>query len=65
MSEYKLDRWDLSELAKDPKSPAFQKQISEVEVLAKKFERIKTKVKRLVVVFYRLNANRINESETR
>ncbi len=42
MSEYKLDRWDLSELAKDPKSPAFQKQISEVEVLAKKFEKIKS-----------------------
>jgi len=44
MSEYKLDKWNLSELAKDPKSPAFQKQIKEVEVLAKKFEKIKTKL---------------------
>jgi oligoendopeptidase F len=42
MSDYKLDKWDLSELTKDPKGPAFQKQISEVEALAKKFEKIKT-----------------------
>ena len=42
MSEYKLDKWDLSELAKDPKSPAFQEQIREVEKMAKKFEKIKT-----------------------
>ena len=44
MSEYKLDKWDLSELAKDPKSPAFQKQIRDLEVLAKKFEKIKLKL---------------------
>lgn len=44
MSEYKLDRWDLSELAKDPKSPAFQKQIRDLEALAKKFEKIKLKL---------------------
>ena len=44
MSEYKLDKWNLSELTKDPKSPAFQKQIKEVEALAKKFEKIKTKL---------------------
>ena len=44
MSEYKLDKWDLSELAKDPKSPAFQKQIRDVEALAKKFEKIKLKL---------------------
>ena len=44
MSEYKLDKWDLSELAKDPKSSAFQKQIRELEVLAKKFEKIKLKL---------------------
>ena len=44
MSEYKLDKWDLSELAKDPKSPAFQKQISDLEALAKKFEKIKLKL---------------------
>ncbi|TAK19729.1 MAG: M3 family oligoendopeptidase [Nitrosarchaeum sp.] len=44
MSEYKLDKWDLSELAKDPKSPAFQKQIKDLEALAKKFEKIKLKL---------------------
>ena len=42
MSEYKLGRWDLSELTKDPKSPAFQKQVKNLEYAAKKFERIKT-----------------------
>jgi oligoendopeptidase F len=44
MSVYKLDKWDLSELAKDPKSPAFQKQIKDLEELAKKFEKIKLKL---------------------
>ena len=44
MSEYKLDKWDLSELVKDPKSPAFQKQIRDLEALAKKFEKIKLKL---------------------
>ena len=44
MSEYKLDKWDLSELVKDPKSSAFQKQITELEGLAKKFEKIKSKL---------------------
>ena len=44
MSEYKLDKWDLSELVKEPKSPAFKKQITELEGLAKKFEKIKTKL---------------------
>jgi oligoendopeptidase F len=44
MSEYKLDKWDLTELAKDPKSPAFQRQIRELEALAKKFEKIKLKL---------------------
>ena len=44
MSEYKLDKWDLSELAKGPKSPSFQRQISEVEALAKKFEKVKSKI---------------------
>ena len=41
MAEYKVGKWDLSELAKDPKSPAFQKQIKELEASAKKFEIIK------------------------
>jgi len=44
MSEYQLGRWDLSELTKDPKSPAFQKQIQEVEKQARKFEKIKSKL---------------------
>ena len=44
MTEYHLDKWDLSELAKDPKSPAFQKQIKELENQSKKFEKIKTKL---------------------
>ena len=41
MVKYKLDKWDLSEIAKDPKSPSFQKQIEELEASAKKFEKIK------------------------
>lgn len=44
MSEYKLDKWNLSELTKDPKSLEFQKQIKDIEELAKKFEKIKSKL---------------------
>ena len=44
MSQYQLGTWDLSELAKNPKSPAFQKQIKELENHAKKFEKIKSKL---------------------
>jgi len=44
MLEYKLDKWDLSDLVKDPKSPAFQRQIKELEILAKNFEKIKSKL---------------------
>ncbi|MHA7734366.1 M3 family oligoendopeptidase [Nitrosopumilus sp. S6] len=44
MSQYQLGMWDLSELAKNPKSSAFQKQIQELENLAKKFEKIKSKL---------------------
>ena len=44
MSQYQLGMWDLSELAKNPKSPAFQKQIHELENQAKKFEKIKSKL---------------------
>lgn len=44
MAEYELGKWDLSELAKNPKSPQFQKQVTELENLAKKFEKIKTKL---------------------
>ena len=42
MSEYELGKWDLSELAKNPKSPAFKKQIKDLENQAKKFEKIKS-----------------------
>ena len=44
MAEYELGKWDLSELAKNPKSPQFQKQVTELENLAKKFEKIKAKL---------------------
>ncbi len=44
MVEYQLGEWDLSELVKNPKSPAFQKQIKELENQAKKFEKIKLKL---------------------
>jgi len=42
MTEYKLGGWNLSELAKNPKSPEFQKQIKELEKQAEKFEKIKS-----------------------
>ena len=42
MTNYKLGMWDLSELVKNPKSPAFQKQIKELESQAVKFEKIKS-----------------------
>lgn len=42
MAEYQLGGWDLSELAKNPKSLEFQKQIKELEKQAEKFEKIKS-----------------------
>ena len=45
MSEYQLGGWDLSELAENPKSIAFQKQIQELEKQAMKFEKNKSKLK--------------------
>jgi len=44
MVQYQLGMWDLSELAKNPKNPAFQRQIQELENQAKKFEKIKSKL---------------------
>ena len=44
MSKYSLGGWNLSELAQDPKSPEFQKQIQDLERQAKKFEKIKAKL---------------------
>ena len=31
MEQYKLGKWDLSEITKDPKSPEFQKKINEIQ----------------------------------
>ncbi len=44
MAEYELGKWNLSELAKNPKSPSFQKQIKDLENQAKKFEKNKLKL---------------------
>ena len=44
MSEYQLGKWDLSELVKNQKSPAFEKQIQVLEKQALKFEKIKSKL---------------------
>ena len=44
MTEIKLGRWDLSELTKNAKGPAFQKQIQKLEKQARKFEKIKLKL---------------------
>ena len=44
MSSYELGKWNLTELAKNPKSAAFQKQIQELEKQAIKFEKIKSKL---------------------
>ena len=44
MSSYQSSKWDLSELVKNPKSPAFQIQIKELERQAIKFEKIKSKL---------------------
>ena len=41
MAKYQLGEWDLSELTKDPKSSEFEKKIKEVELLAKKFQKVK------------------------
>ena len=49
MAEYQLGKWDLSELAKNPKNPAFQKQIHDLENQAKKFEKIKTNTIKLII----------------
>ena len=44
MKAYQKGKWDLSELIKNPQSPAFQKQIKELEKQANKFEKIKSKL---------------------
>ena len=44
MMKYQPGIWDLTKLVKDPKSPAFQKQIKELEKKAEAFEKIKSKL---------------------
>lgn len=44
MKKYELGKWDLSDLVKNPKSPAFEKQIQLVEKKAKQFEKIKSRL---------------------
>jgi oligoendopeptidase F len=41
MRNYQLGKWNLSELASNPKSSKFQKQIQELEKQAKQFEKIR------------------------
>lgn len=44
MKKYEPCRWDLSDLVKNPKSPAFEKQIQVVQKKARQFEKIKLKL---------------------
>jgi len=44
MTTYHPGIWDLTKLVKNPKSPAFQKQIKELEKQAVTFEKIKSKL---------------------
>jgi oligoendopeptidase F len=44
MGGYKLGEWDLSEIAKSSKSPEFQKKIKEIQIMSRKFEKIKSKL---------------------
>ena len=42
MQKYQLGEWDLSEIAKNSKSPEFQNKIREAQNLSEKFEKIKS-----------------------
>ncbi len=44
MPEYQLGEWDLSKIAKSPKSPEFQKKIKEIQSMSQKFEKIKSQL---------------------
>ena len=44
MAKYVTGKWDLTGLVSNPKSPAFEKQILQVENKSKQFEKIKTKL---------------------
>ena len=41
MQKYVLGRWDLTELVRDPKNPAFERQIRDIEGRARKFRGIR------------------------
>ena len=45
MTKYKLGKWNLDELVKDPKNPDFEKQIKQVQIKAKNFEKNKKKLR--------------------
>ena len=45
MTKYKLGKWNLDELVKDPKNPDFEKQIKQVQIKAKNFEKNKRKLR--------------------
>jgi len=44
MPDYQLGEWDLSKIAKSPKSPEFQKKIREIHRASEKFEKIKSQL---------------------
>ena len=44
MPEYQLGEWDLSKIAKSPKSPEFQRKIKEIQTASQKFEKIKSQL---------------------
>ncbi len=44
MVKYETGKWNLSGLVANPKSPAFSKQIQNVEKKSKQFEKIKTQL---------------------
>ncbi|MEJ2261696.1 MAG: M3 family metallopeptidase [Nitrosopumilaceae archaeon] len=44
MPDYQLGEWDLSKIAKNPKSPEFQKKIKEIHTASEKFEKIKSQL---------------------
>ncbi len=44
MQKYQLGEWDLSEIAKNPKSAEFQNKIKEIQSLSEKFEKVKSKL---------------------
>lgn len=44
MVQYQQGKWDLTEITKNPKSPQFQSKVKEVQLLAQRFEKLKSKL---------------------